>query len=85
MQTLKEIITEILVEMANKKEGDEVISVPDILHDSLSYMRFIVTLEEHLGVFLDDLDATLLHVDSVDVLTDRIRGIIPAPLESDHD
>lgn len=85
MQTLKEVISEILAEMANKKEGDVEISVPDILHDSLSYMRFIVTLEERLGVFLDDLDVILLHVDTVDSLTERISVIMPASLETDHD
>ncbi|PHM61677.1 hypothetical protein [Xenorhabdus ishibashii] len=85
MQTLKQTIASILKEMIPEDKTDLALSVGDIIHDSLAYMRFIVTLEERMGVFLDDLGDELLQFDSLDALTEAIKKVLPASVVINND
>lgn len=76
MDVSSQLVQSLLERMAGAKGLKKEALVNEIIHDSLDQMRFLVALEEQLGIFFDDTVIEPFKVDSFDSFLASVQNMI---------
>ena len=76
MEDSSQFIKSLLEKMASAKGLKKDALIHEIIHDSLDQMRFLVALEEQLGIFFDDSVFEPFKVDSLESFMLSVKEMI---------